>query len=547
MTGSSTPLPWLLDQAAATTPNRPCLSFLGRIYTYAEVAGLAARVAKGLQKLGVCKGERVGLCLPNSPYFVACYFGALKAGATVVAFNPLYTEDEIRALIVDSGTVVMITLDLQALYPKVAAALHTTGLRIAVVCSLSDAMPLAKGWLFRVLERGRIAPVRYSPAILPFNSLTSNGDEPEPVAVDPDGDPAVLQYTGGTTGVPKGAVLTHANLMANVEQVRLVLEDVGAEGHRLLALLPLCHAFAMTAAMNLALASRSEIVLLPRLDMEQMLRTIETERPTLFPVVPALCVAMLSHPRVERFDLSSLRCCISGGAPLPTEVKQRFEKRFACPVVEGYGLTEASPVVTCNRLGEIGPRGSVGRPLAGTEVDIRALDDPARALPAGERGEVVVRGPQVMAGYWNHPEESREVLEGGWLRTGDVGHRDENGFLFLTGRIKEVILRSGYNVYPRTIEEALFCHSAVAEAAVIGIPDERHGEVPKAFVRLRDGEHVSEAELLAFVATRLNPLERPVAVEFRSELPKTVVGKVSGQELARQEAAKREERRSGHG
>ncbi|TAL76470.1 MAG: long-chain fatty acid--CoA ligase [Beijerinckiaceae bacterium] len=546
MTGLSTSLPWLLDQAAAATPDRPCLSFLGRTYSYAEVAGLAARVAKGLQKLGVCKGERVGLCLPNSPYFVACYFGALKAGATVVAFNPLYTEDEIRALIVDSGTVVMITLDLQVLYPKVAAALHSTKLRIAVVCPLSDAMPLSKGLLFRVLKRGSIAPVRYSPAVLPFNSLVSNGDEPEPVTIDADSDPAVLQYTGGTTGVPKGAILTHANLMANVEQVRLLLEDSGLEGGRLLALLPLCHAFAMTSAMNLALASRSEIVLLPRLDMKQMLRTIETERPTLFPVVPALCVAMLSYPGVERFDLSSLRCCISGGAPLPTELKQRFEKRFGIPVVEGYGLTEASPVVTCNRLGEIGPPGSVGRPLARTEVDIRALDDPTRALPAGERGEVVVRGPQVMAGYWNHPEESREVLQGGWLRTGDVGHRDENGFLFLTGRIKEVILRSGYNVYPRTIEEALFCHSAVAEAAVIGIPDERCGEVPKAFVRLRDGEHVSEAELLAFVATRLNPLERPVTVEFRSELPKTVVGKVSGQELARQEAAKREER-SGHG
>ena len=541
------PVQGLLEDAVRAWPERPCLEFLGRRYTYAEVGDLASRVAKGLQHLGLRKGDRVGLCLPNSPFFVASYFGALKAGATVVNFNPLYTEDEIREQITDSGVTVMVTLDLKALYPKVAPALRTTGLRTVVVCSLSDALPPARGWLFQVFKRGEIAPVPQNLMNVPFDLLTANGDDPEPVEIDPATDVAVLQYTGGTTGRPKGAMLTHAALRTNAEQVRRWLATVsdGEAPERILAVLPFFHVFAMTAVMNLGLATGSELLLKPRFELEALLRAIHLERPTLFPAVPTLYAAINRHPDLERYDLTSIRYCVSGGAPLPIEVKRRFEDLTGCVLVEGYGLTEASPVAACNPPWAENRAGAIGVPLPGTEIEVRSLDNPAHPVADGEKGEVVVRGPQVMTGYWNRPEETLEVLEGGWLRTGDVGHMDGDGYVFLTDRLKEVILCSGYNVYPRIIEDTLYEHPAVAEAVVIGIQDDYRGEAPKAFVTLREGADAGEEDLLAYAQARLNPIERPVALEIREELPKTLIGKLSKKELMAEEARKREVRRYG--
>ncbi|CCQ73245.1 long-chain fatty acid--CoA ligase [Magnetospira sp. QH-2] len=530
----------LLDQAVTDFGDRPCLNFLGRRTSYAEVGDLVTRATKGFRQLGLRPGDRVGLCLPNCPYFVISYFAVLKAGASVVNFNPLLTPNEILDQVVDSGITMMVTLDLKALYPKVAATLRKSALRHVIVCSLSEALPPAKGMLFQLFKRSEIAPVPRDLFNVPFDLLVANGDDPRSVEIDPLNDPAVIQYTGGTTGQPKGAVLTHANLRSNTEQVRLWMAQAAPGPQKILAVLPFFHVFAMTVIQNMGVATGSELVLLPRFDLITVLKTIDAEKPTIFPAVPTIYNAINGHGKLDRYDLSSIRFCISGGAALPDEVRRKFEDLTGCVLVEGYGLTEAAPVVTCNPSWGGGRAGSIGIPLPGTEIEVRSLDHPSQPVDPGEKGEVMVRGPQVMAGYWNREAETEAVLKDGWLRTGDVGHMDADGFVFLTDRLKDVIICSGYNVYPRIIEEALYRHPAVDEVVVIGIPDDYRGEVPKAFVRLHDKVVVSERDLLTFVEQHLNPIERPVAVAFRDELPKTLIGKLSKKELVAEEAAKRE-------
>jgi long-chain acyl-CoA synthetase len=306
--------------------------------------------------------------------------------------------------------------------------------------------------------------------------------------------------------------------------------------------LPFFHVFAMTVVMNLGIATASEIIVLPRFQLEEVLKTIQARKPTLFPAVPTIFGAIGRHPRIDRYDLGSLRCCLSGGAPLPMEIKRRFEAISGCVLVEGYGLTEASPVLTCNPLRGRNKPGSVGLPLIGTEIEIRDLDDPARRLPPGSPGEICARGPQVMAGYFDNPAETEAALRDGWLRTGDVGHLDEDGYLYLTDRLKDVILCSGYKIYPRAVEDVLYRHPDVAEAVVVAVPDDYRGEAPKAFVTLRTGAAATAADLAAFAADQLNPLERPREVEIRDELPKTTVGKLSRKELAAAERRKWQER-----
>ncbi len=531
----------LLDEAAAKDPDAVCLDFLDRHTTFAKMLALTNRTARGLQQLGVQKGDRVGLCLPNSPYYIAAYFGVLKAGATVVNFNPLYTEDEIRAQIADAGVSIMFTLDLKSLYPKVAAALKGTSLRNIVVCSLSDALPTVKSWLFQVFKRGEIAAPPHNLQNLPFSWLTKNLGNYDPVEIDPLSDIALFQYTGGTTGTPKAAMLTHSNIITNTEQVRGWLTDDDPDGESILAVLPFFHVFAMTVVMCLGLRIRAKLIALPRFELDQVLKTIHEKRPSLFPAVPTIYGAISNHPNLDRYDLTSIRHCIAGGAPLPVEIKHAFEKLTGCVLVEGYGLTEASPVVCCNPPWGDNKPGAIGIPLPGTHVEIRDLDNKARTVPIGERGEVVVRGPQVMAGYWGREEETLDVLEGHWLRTGDVGHLDEDGYVFLTDRMKDVILCGGYNVYPRVIEDALYQHPDVLEAVVIAIPHGYRGETPKAFVKLAEDAKARPEDLMAFCTEHLNPLERPEEIELRDELPKTLIGKLSKKELVEEEAQKRRE------
>jgi long-chain acyl-CoA synthetase len=528
-------VPALVAQAAQRFPHHKALDFFGRKLTYRQLSCEVDRVARGLQKLGVGRGTRVGLCLPNSPYFVIAYYAILKAGGTVVNFNPLYVPREIAQQIEDSGTTIMVTLDIAKIYPKIAEVLDTTCLKKIVVCTLPAALPPVKGLLFRLFKAKELAKISADDRHASFQSLRADRRAMTPVAIDPAKDIAVLQYTGGTTGVPKGAMLTHANLTANVAQITDRVPTLRPGHERALLLLPLFHVFGMTAGMNFCISLGAEIVLLPSFDLMQVLKFIVQKKPTLFPGVPSLFATLAAKAAHSKFDLTSIRFCISGGAPLPLETRLRFESLTGCKLVEGYGLTEAAPVVAAPDLEKPYKNESVGKPLKDTIVEIRSLDDPALIMRQGELGEICLRGPQIMAGYWRNPQETKAVFIDGALRTGDVGYIDEDGDLFLVDRIKDIIISNGFNVYPRNIEDALLRHPAVAEAVAIGIPDPVRGQVPKAFVTLLPGAIVTGSELLAFLKTELSRFEIPRLIEIRQTLPKTNIGKVSRKELVREE------------
>lgn len=532
------PLSQLLDEAVARYPDRPCTYFLGKIMTFAEAGALSDRVAAGLQALGLKKGDRVGLLLPNTPTYVIFYYGVLKAGGTVVNFNPLYTVEEIDEQVRDSGTDIMVTLDLAILYGKVEALIERGGLKRAVVASFAALLPPLKATLFRVVGRKDLARPLASQQIVLAAALMDNDGRHERVAIDPADDVAVLQYTGGTTGTPKGAMLTHANLTINVEQVRMWATNLSGGQERVLAVLPFFHVFAMTTVLNLGMAMGCEMVLMPRFELDEALKLIHKRRPTVLPGVPTLYNAMMNHPKLSRYDLSSLKFCISGGAPLPLEVKKGFEAVSGCTLVEGYGLSETSPVAACNPVDGPVREGSIGIPLPGTVISIRAIDEPEREMPLGENGELCIAGPQVMKGYWKRAEETRQVMVGAFLRTGDVGHMDADGFVYIVDRLKDMIICSGFKVYPRRIEEALYAHPAVEEATVVGIPDDYRGEAPKAFVKLRTGATISREDLLAFLQPKISKIEMPAEIEFRDELPKTMIGKLSKKELRAEARAK---------
>ena len=529
----------LLDKAVQAYGARPCSYFMGKRMSFAEIGELSDRAARGFQALGVREGVRVGLLLPNTPTFLIFYYGVLKAGGTVVNFNPLYSLDEIEFQIRDSGTSVMVTLDLSLLFEKVAAMFERGALEKAVVASFPSLLPSLKSVGFKLLRRAQLANVGasdFGDRIVPERTLLANDGRYERPSITPDAI-AVLQYTGGTTGTPKGAMLSHANLTINVGQVRAWRNQQATEADRLLGILPLFHVFAMTAVMNYGIAGGMEMILLPKFELLPTLRLIGKLRPTMMPGVPTLFNAMLRHPRAAKFDLSSLEYCISGGAALPVEVKRGFEAVTGSGLVEGYGLSETSPVVTCNPV-ENGKEGSIGLPLPATEISIRSLDDPDQEMPCGEPGEICVSGPQVMTGYWNKPQETGAAFVGRYFRTGDVGYMDEDGYIFIVDRIKDMINVSGFKVYPRRIEDALYAHSAVAEVTVVGIPDDYRGEAPKAFVKLKDDKAATAAELHEFLREKLSKFELPVEIEFRDELPKTMIGKLSKKEL-RAEAQRR--------
>jgi long-chain acyl-CoA synthetase len=532
-------LPALLDRAVLRFADRPALDFFGRTWSYAEVGALTDRLAAGLARIGAGPGTRVGLCLPNSPHLVLFYFAVLKTGATIVNFNPLYTSRECLAQIRDSETTIMVVPDVARIYRPVADIADEAGLRHMVVCPLADVLPLGRSLLFRLFRRGEIARTREDARHVSVRRLLKGGGR-RPAARTAPSDVAVLQYTGGTTGTPKGAMLTHANLLANVRQIARLTGAAGLKDgqERVLAVIPLFHVFAMTVAMNLAIETGAQIILVPQFKIDQLLATIARTRPTFFPAVPTIFGAVNAAAETARVDLSSIRLCISGGAPLPAETRARFETLTGCRLSEGYGLTESAPVVCVNPFDERRRDGSVGLPLADTVIEIRDPSRPDRPMPPGAKGEVYVRGPQVMAGYWRRPVDTGESLVGGALRTGDIGYLDPDGFLFLVDRIKDLIICGGYNVYPRQIEDALYEHGAVEEAVAIGVPDAYRGESPKAFVVLRPGQSTTPEALRAFLADRISKIEMPREIEIRTSLPKTMVGKLSKKELVAEERAR---------
>lgn len=528
----------LLDRAVQAYGNRSCTYFMGRRLSFAEIGALSDRAAKGLRALGVGPGVKVGLLLPNTPTFVIFYYGVLKAGGTIVNFNPLYSLEEIEFQIRDSGTKIMVTLDLALTFEKVEAMLQRGALEKAVVAAFPSLLPPLKSVGFKLLQRTKLANAGASPAkdkILTEQRLLANDGRYDPPAIGADAV-AVLQYTGGTTGTPKGAMLTHANLTINVGQVKAWQNRKMTDQDRIVGILPLFHVFAMTTVMNLGIASGMEMILLPKFELIQTLKLIGKLRPTMMPGVPTLFNAMLRHPHIGNFDLSSLEYCISGGAALPIEVKRGFEAICGCGLVEGYGLSETSPVACCNPVDGV-KEGSIGLPLPATEVSIRSLEDPTQEMAPGEPGEICIAGPQVMPGYWNKPEETKGTFVGRYFRTGDVGYMDEAGYIFIVDRIKDMINASGFKVYPRRVEDALYEHAAVAEVTVIGVPDEYRGEAPKAFVKLKEGQEATAAQLLQFLRGKLSKMELPAEIEFRDKLPKTMVGKLSKKELRAQAKA----------
>jgi long-chain acyl-CoA synthetase len=528
------PLGALFDRSAAAKGDKVCTYFLGKTKSYSEIAEEVSRAAKGLQELGIGKGTKVGLLLPNCPAFVVFYFAILKTGATVVNCNPLYTVEELDHQLGDSETDYLVTLDLAVLFAKADALLGRMRLKKAIVCSFTQMLPPLKSLLFRLLKSKEVArpsSAENANRIVFADELMSNDGGYKPVKIDPERDIAVLQYTGGTTGTPKGAMLTHANLSINIQQIDIWTSNLLGDEERILGVLPMFHIFAMTTVLNFGIDRGFELVLMPRFDLDQTLKTIDGTKPTIFPGVPTLYNAILNHSKAKSIDMSSLKFCISGGAALPVEVKKAFEAMSGCWLVEGYGLSETSPVATCNPPEGNPPEGSIGLPFPATRISIRSIDAPTKEMPLGENGEICIAGPQVMPGYWKKPKETKDTFTGEFFRTGDVGHMDENGYIFIVDRLKDMINASGFKIYPRRIEEAIYEHEAVEEVTVIGVPDDYRGEAPAAYIKLRKGHSLNGEELLSFLEPKISKIEMPRDVVFRDELPKTMIGKLSKKEL----------------
>lgn len=534
------PLHEYLEQSVITYGDHPAIDFLGRGWTYKDLAKLVDRTAAGLKTLGVKPGVHVGVCLPNTPYYTIFYFAILKLGATVVNFNPLYVPRELEYQARDAQVRIMVTMDLKILYDKVEQVRQENALDTIIVCPMADILPPVKKVLFSLLKRKDIASVPGDNAHIRFADLQKHGSTVSAPQIDPEEHVAIIQYTGGTTGVPKGAMLTHRNVSANMEQMAELFDDANPGQDKVLCVIPFFHVFAMTVAQNQAIFYGAEMVLLPRFELKDMLAAVARKKVTMFPAVPTIFTAIVNSPLLNKYDLSSLKLCASGGASLPVEIKETFEKLTGCIIAEGYGLTETSPCACSNPLNDDNRAGSIGKPVPGTKIRFISVEDGETEVPKGQKGELLISGPQVMKGYWNREEATRGAIEpDGFLRTGDVGYEGEDGFIYLVDRIKDLILCSGYNVYPRVIEEAIYRHEAAEETIVIAVPDDYRGQAPKAFVKVKDGHSLTADELKEFLKDHLSAIEMPRDVEFRDELPKTMVGKLSKKELIEEEEAKR--------
>lgn len=528
----------LLENSAQSYPQRDALIFLGKRINYSQLLNLSNQFASSLVKLGIKKGERIALFLPNTPHMIIAFYGALKAGAIVVNTNPLYTERELEYQLKDTGADSIVTLDLKLTLSKVKAVKDKIQLKHVIVGSLSDFLPFPKSILYSIVKRKELESIPYSKGYHRFTDQLRDNTQPPQADVQPD-DTAVLQYTGGTTGISKGAELTHKNLVTNAFQIGCWGEDVFIDGEEtILTVLPCYHVYAMTVCMNLGMMIGATLLLLPRFNLKEVLDTIKKYRPTIFPGVPTIYTAISNHPEVKNYGVDSIKLCLCGGAPLPIELLDRFENLTGAKILEAYGLSEASPATHANPF--IGRReiGTVGLPVPDTDAKIVDLESGEKEVLAGEPGELIVKGPQVMKGYWNRPDETAQVLKDGWLFTGDIAKMNEDGYFSIVDRKKEMIISGGYNVYPREVEEVLYVHPKVLEAAVIGVPDSYRGEYAKAFVVAKSGEEVTESEIILFCKERLAPFKVPKVVEFRTSLPKSTVGKVLRRALREEELKK---------
>jgi long-chain acyl-CoA synthetase len=559
ISGYEKPLYSILDESASNYPNQVYTIFNDATRTYAQVKDTADRIANFLASRGIQKGDRVAIFLPNLPHYPAIFFGILKAGAVCVTCNPLYTANELNYQLNDAGAKAVFCMDHPQFYPTTVEAIKDTDIETVVVCGVKSYLPPIKAFIGGLL--GKIPKAgNYQPGHLFFDDVVA-GARPEPpdVQINPAEDLALIIYTGGTTGVPKGAALVHTNFTSNL----MVLDEWGrfVHGpgektekmqhggfHTFLGVLPWYHSFGLTVAMLHACYTGSSLVCVPNPrdgnpPFTVVLEAVQKYKPTVMPAVPTIFVAFTNHKLLDNFDLSSLIGCFSGGAPLPPEVCKQFEEKTGAVIFEGYGLSETSPVATANPTSkELRKIGSIGFPVPGTDIKILDIETATNELPRGEDGEIAICGPQVMKGYWNRPQETEDVfceIEGKrYFLTGDIGHVDEEGYILVTDRKKDLILVGGFNVYPRDVEDILFQHPKVELAAVIGAPDEKSGEAVKAFIQLKPGETATEEEIKEFSKQNMAGYKRPRQVEFRESLPVSNVGKVLRRVLRDEELKK---------
>ncbi|MDV2684831.1 long-chain-fatty-acid--CoA ligase [Alkalihalophilus lindianensis] len=529
----------LVEQAAHKYPNNTALEFMGKSLTYSQFDLEVRRLANHLQSLGLKKGERVAIMLPNCPQGVIAYFATLLVGGVVVQTNPLYVERELEHQLSDSGAKIILCLDL--LYPRVMKVKNATSVEHVIVTAIKDYLPFPKNLIYPFIQKKNTkmtVNVEYSSTIHPFLSFVTKGNDKRPdVEIDPQEDLALLQYTGGTTGLAKGVMLTHRNLVANTIQCRHWMYKMKEGQERTLAVLPFFHVYGMTVSMNLTLMNGNALHIVPRFDPKQVLKLISKKKITIFPGAPTMYIGLINHPDVKKYNLSSIEACISGSASLPAEIQQQFEELTGGRLVEGYGLTEASPVTHCNLLWGERRQSSIGLPWPNTEAAILSMEtgEPANQ---GEVGELAVRGPQIMKGYWNRPEDTAATMQDDWLLTGDMGYMDEEGYFYIVDRKKDMIIAGGFNIYPREIEEVLYNHEDIQEAVAIGVPDEYRGETVKVFVVLKEGKQLSEKELNQYCRKNLAAYKVPRLYEFREDLPKTIVGKILKRVLIEEEKEK---------
>ncbi len=544
------PLYSLLDNAAAEYPDRAAIIFgavahklpgqplLDAAMSYRALREAVNRFANALVQMGVKKGDRVAIYLPNSPQFAIAYFGALKVGAVIAPVNPIYTPRELEFILQDSGAETIVALS--QFYPKLQEVRAKTKIKRAIVANIKEYFPgLLKTLFTLAMEKKEGHRVEIAAGDVWFQDVLKNADTVPPKANLQGDDDAVLLYTGGTTGLPKAAQLTHHNLLANVMQLRAWVPWAKEGNEGFLTALPLFHSYAMTTCLNMGMLLAGTLILIPNpRDMEHLLKAIDRHKPTFFPGVPTLYTAIINNPNVTQYNLKSIRACLSGAAGLPVEVAKKFGEITGGRLVEGYGLSETSPVVTANPLFGENRIGTIGVPIPDTDVKLFDIETGDKEVPIGEPGELCVKGPQVMKGYWNKPEETAKTIRDGWLHTGDVAVMDADGYFRIVDRLKEMIISGGYNIYPREIEEVLYQHPAVFEAAAIGVPDAYRGESAKAFVVLKPGQKATADELLAYCKQNLAPYKVPRAIEFRDALPKTMIGKILRRELVAEEKAK---------
>ncbi|MFH1149245.1 MAG: long-chain fatty acid--CoA ligase [Actinomycetota bacterium] len=524
------PLHHLLEMACVKYEDNRATVFFDREMTYGEIRDQVRRLATALRGMGVQKGDRVALMLPNCPQMIISYYAVLEAGAVVTNISPLHVEREIEYELTDSSSETMIYLDL--FHSRVQAVKDATPLKRSIVTSITDYM-----------ETPVDPAAEKSADTMYFREVIAGADaEVCEIEIDPENDLAALQYTGGTTGLAKGVMLTHRNLLANVMQITGWASEFIEKGKDVyLDVIPFFHSYGQTVGMNNAIANGATMILIPQFEINMMLQAIQKHRPNFFPGVPTLYVAVLNHPEAVAYGVDRIKLCNSGSAPLPIEVHRQFSRIAGGIFCEGYGLSEASPVTHSNPIFGMKKVGSVGIPLPDTDCKIVNPDDDEVEMGPGEPGELLIRGPQVMKGYWNKPDENEQTLKGGWLHTGDIATVDSDGYFYIVDRVKDMIIAGGFNIYPREIDEVLFEHPKIEEAVAVGVPDEYRGETVKAFVVLKAGEECAEDEVIAFCRERLAAYKVPRTVEFREALPKTLVGKVLRRALLEEELAKREE------